>query len=560
VSRLVKFRNTMKHAPTPIEFLEPRIAPATFLVTSLADAGSGSLRDAIADANDSPGADIIVFKKGLTGSIELATGQIDITDTLAIKGPGAAKLAIDGNSASRIFDVLDADGESPLAVSGLSFFAGGAANDNTGGAIHSGESLKVTHCVFKNNSADRDGGAIAVFDGSATAQVSVNITSSIFTGNLNALFGGGAVEIRVDGSAVVKRCTFTGNSSETRAGALDIGVAAGGVARVEGCQFLNNKAPEHGAVHISLKDSKVTIRGNVFSGNQATSSVGGAIAIFGPGGDIIFDRNVVSQNTSFTQGGGLITGQFNSLKISNSRFLDNASQLSGFLNGGGGAIAIFIPQSPGSTAQIIDSIISGNSSTKGGGIFVAEAPLVLKIIGTKIEGNRSTTEGGGIFIDSANTGIDGASVEVVKSTITGNVAANLGGGVFSSGNGAFTIKSSKVTQNAAAAGGGLYLTSTTEVVISGSLFTRNYSDTTGGAISSLSALELRDTKVIGNIAGQFGGGIYSVSSLEAVGCTISGNLAVSGGGVFQQSAAELSLNESKVMGNISNDGKQVVDA
>src|SRR4029434_5986681 len=97
----------MKHAPTPIEFLEPRIAPATFLVTSLADAGSGSLRDAIADANDSSGADIIVFRKGLTGSIKLATGEIDITDTLAIKGPGATKLAIDGKSAPRIFDVLD---------------------------------------------------------------------------------------------------------------------------------------------------------------------------------------------------------------------------------------------------------------------------------------------------------------------------------------------------------------------------------------------------------------------------------------------------------------------
>jgi hypothetical protein len=77
---------------------------------------------------------------------------------------------------------------------------------------------------------------------------------------------------------------------------------------------------------------------------------------------------------------------------------------------------------------------------------------------------------------------------------------------------------------------------------------------------ALSALELRDSKIVGNIAGQFGGGIYSVSSLEAVGCTVSGNLAVSGGGVFQQSAAELSLNESKVMGNISNDGNQVVDA
>jgi hypothetical protein len=48
------------------ELLEFRIAPATFIVTSLADAGPGSLRD----ANDQAGADVIVFERGLTGTIE----------------------------------------------------------------------------------------------------------------------------------------------------------------------------------------------------------------------------------------------------------------------------------------------------------------------------------------------------------------------------------------------------------------------------------------------------------------------------------------------------------
>jgi hypothetical protein len=38
-----------------IEALEARIAPATFLVTTLADAGDGSLRDAITKANAEPG-------------------------------------------------------------------------------------------------------------------------------------------------------------------------------------------------------------------------------------------------------------------------------------------------------------------------------------------------------------------------------------------------------------------------------------------------------------------------------------------------------------------------
>jgi hypothetical protein len=59
-----------------IELLEPRIAPATFIVTSLNNAGEGTLRQAIERANDLPGADLIVFQKGLTGSIILDSAQV----------------------------------------------------------------------------------------------------------------------------------------------------------------------------------------------------------------------------------------------------------------------------------------------------------------------------------------------------------------------------------------------------------------------------------------------------------------------------------------------------
>jgi hypothetical protein len=106
-----------------LELLESRIAPATFIVTSLADAGAGTLRDAIVEANDHPGADVIVFKSGLTGTIDITSGQIQITDTLKIKGPGATKLTLDANLQSRIFSVTDFDSgtDSPLAVSGLNF-------------------------------------------------------------------------------------------------------------------------------------------------------------------------------------------------------------------------------------------------------------------------------------------------------------------------------------------------------------------------------------------------------------------------------------------------------
>src|ERR1700710_3073762 len=73
---------------------------ATYTVTSLADAGSGTLRSAIANAT---GNDTILFS--VTGTITLSTGQLEIDKNLTISGPGASRLAISGNNLTRIFVV-----------------------------------------------------------------------------------------------------------------------------------------------------------------------------------------------------------------------------------------------------------------------------------------------------------------------------------------------------------------------------------------------------------------------------------------------------------------------
>ncbi|MCX6925360.1 MAG: choice-of-anchor C family protein [Verrucomicrobia bacterium] len=71
-------------------------------VTNLDDSGPGSLRQAIADA--APG-DTIDF--ALTGTIVLTSGELDIGKDLTISGPGVTNLVIDGNHASRVFQVTN---------------------------------------------------------------------------------------------------------------------------------------------------------------------------------------------------------------------------------------------------------------------------------------------------------------------------------------------------------------------------------------------------------------------------------------------------------------------
>ena len=88
-----------------LEALGERIVPSTFQVTTLADAGPGSLRAAVAGANAHAGADTIDFQPGLTGTIALTGGQLDVTDHLTITGPRADKLTVSGSNLSRVFEV-----------------------------------------------------------------------------------------------------------------------------------------------------------------------------------------------------------------------------------------------------------------------------------------------------------------------------------------------------------------------------------------------------------------------------------------------------------------------
>jgi hypothetical protein len=93
--------------------------PATFAVTTNADAGAGSLRAAIDAANVTPEADTINFDAAVAGQTITATTNdttnpfafgptaFVVTSDITIVGdPGAAGVTISGNNSHRIFGVL----------------------------------------------------------------------------------------------------------------------------------------------------------------------------------------------------------------------------------------------------------------------------------------------------------------------------------------------------------------------------------------------------------------------------------------------------------------------
>jgi len=88
---------------------------ATLTVTSSADSGAGSLRQAIADA--APG-DTIDF--AVTGTTTLTSGQLGVAKSLTVAGPGASNLTISGNNSNRVFSIISGT----VTIAGLSLFDG----------------------------------------------------------------------------------------------------------------------------------------------------------------------------------------------------------------------------------------------------------------------------------------------------------------------------------------------------------------------------------------------------------------------------------------------------
>ena len=120
--------------PTPIPIIT---------VTNTNDSGTGSLRQALADAIDG---DTIEF--AVTGTVELTSGELLVDKSIAISGPGPENLAVSGNAKSRVFHVTIPCGN--VTISGLTITNGYATG--SGGGIHNDHAaLTLNNCTIIGN-------------------------------------------------------------------------------------------------------------------------------------------------------------------------------------------------------------------------------------------------------------------------------------------------------------------------------------------------------------------------------------------------------------------------
>ncbi|MEO0897802.1 MAG: T9SS type A sorting domain-containing protein [Bacteroidota bacterium] len=253
----------------------------TLPVSSLADAGSGSLREAIELAN--PGDTILLM---INGDIQLDSQLVIIKDVY-IQGMGVSQNTLLGKAGVRHFFV---DDSTSFELSGFTLRngdfstfisnspkAGGGFSD--GGSIKCLGNMKLNRVLFDGNRATI-GGAISILNSSDSIGT-VEISNCAFINNLASASDNNPVMIDEAGGAVY----------------MDVRESPGGFLRVSNSTFSGNSSGILGGGFCTV--------GNISGGT-----------------DVEFNHCTFAQNTSRV-GGGLANIRFAAIRMSNCIIADN---------------------------------------------------------------------------------------------------------------------------------------------------------------------------------------------------------------------------------------------
>ncbi len=574
---------------------------AVFEVENLNDSGPGSLRQAVLDANNNPGTDAITFADGVSGTLTMYNGEMDIYDSVIIQGPGEANLTIDADNDSRIFNIQPNQNEHSTEISGLTLVNGevqGAGNRGyfgnsyTGGAIRIGPSdyieqrgggadysrLRLDGVTITNSYASQDGGALFAEDtfveiidstinynsasedggGIRVEEGALTISGSSFDTNYANEGGGGAVSVDGAFSVVIDNTTLSNNYAYDDGGAVyldDIEVNA----LISNSMLLDNRSNGRGGAIVgsSFNDgAALEINNTTITGNSASDYGGG---IYFNDGDLhVVNNSIISNNNGGNAGGGI---RFGSESTSHELRIEDSTIDSNNAYEYGGGVHFYTDEA---TLLVRNSSISGNNATYGGGISIqydegAGSHAGSVTLDNATIDNNTADVGGGVFWELDETY---APVLITDSSISNNLAeSGNGGGLFLyfddglySG---MTIRNTVIDGNYASGDGGgiwFYDDDGYDVVIENSTISNNTADYGGGMwfYSDDGAPLIRNSTISANTAFSYGGGLF-LTHEDGDGridnSTVVDNYAYgNGGGVFNDNS-ELFIRSSIIANN-----------
>lgn len=364
----------------------------TWIVDNLNDSGSGSLRGAIAQAGDGDNVRIDV-----TGSIFLTSGELLVTQSITIAGPGTIYMTVSGGGNGRVFNI--ASGDAVVTITGLTIAdgvvrgadastdSGGAGGEALGGGAYvgSGATLNLGNCFVARNQAVGGGGG----SGRSTEVDG-------FAGGRGANAYGGA--IYSEGLLRLTNCTFFGNAAVGGDGGVggNGNFGDGGYGGWAGNAY-------GGAIHI-YATCPLSASGTGCDARFVNCTISDNAAMGGrgaPGGSGTFHGG--NGGTGGLALGGGILSSGSRFEILNCTITANTAQGG---NAGGGGGATFTPGSPGEPGLnqgggaffslsyiLLNSIIAGNSILPGAFNLGVDVVGDFSSLGHNLIGKREGSQG-----------------------------------------------------------------------------------------------------------------------------------------------------------------------
>lgn len=331
-----------------IEFLEDRLAPATFTVLNTNDDGDDSLRRAISNANATTEADTIAFNIPGAGvhTIAVLSALPAITNPVIIDGysqPGASAntLAV-GDDAVLLIELSGAN--AGIGVSGLTITA---ANCTVQGLVIN---------RFQMAAGDNLSGAAVVIRGADAAGNSVqgnfigtDATGAVAQGNKgHGIVVFDAPNNSVGGTTAAARNLISGNGSSVNEAGVFI---AGGFAAITA----TSNVVQGNYIGLNAAGTGIVAnlgQGVLCGGGSQNSLVGGTTA---------GARNVITGN----DGNGILFIDFSTGNVAQGNFLGTNAAGDAFLGGGGVSIVRSSDNIVGGTAAGAGNLLAVNGNTSG---------------------------------------------------------------------------------------------------------------------------------------------------------------------------------------------------
>lgn len=342
-----------------------------------------TLRAAVMEANAYPGPDTIIF--GVNGTFTLtipgagedraASGDVDITESVTIRGNGVQQTIIDGGGTAvndRVFHIDPAGSGPAVSISFVTVQNGNAVPSSEGGGIVNGicratgipgcspsareSSLTMDHVVIRSNSV----GGIAFASGGGIANNGfLHLTHSTIDGN-NATVSGG-LDNGLVSRAELDQVLISNNTASLNTQGAPYG-AGGGVFNgntatmsIIDSQVTKNDAPLGSGAGIA-NYGELTLEELEISSNESGYYGGGILN----GGLIDASLVTISDNTAISGGGGIYNGVDGNLMLQSATINNNSANSS--VSGGGGIRNI-------GTMTLTNVTLSENRANRGGAIY-----------------------------------------------------------------------------------------------------------------------------------------------------------------------------------------------